>query len=253
VNAIAGVVIGTEVLTGKVEEANGAHLVRRCRDKGLALELLVTVHDEVDAIVEAVTLARARAPTVVTSGGVGPTHDDVTLRAVALALGRPIVRDAGLAERLRAAMGQEPPPAALRMCDVPQGSEFWFGASPLRVPVVSCGGVAMLAGVPELFRSQLEAVLARFPTRPVALAALYLRASEPEIAPALDAAAFAMPDVAFGSYPTFDRSLDHRVKVTIEHRDAAAVAAALARLRATLPAGAIVREDLPRDGSSAPP
>ena len=85
--ASAAVIIGNEILTAKVEELNGAYLIRRLREKGIPLRWVCIVPDEVDAIVEAVSTARSKADCVFTSGGIGPTHDDITVRGVALALG----------------------------------------------------------------------------------------------------------------------------------------------------------------------
>jgi molybdenum cofactor synthesis domain-containing protein len=237
---VAAVIIGNEVLTAKVVEANGSHLVKRARERGLRVTSVHFVPDEVDDIVEAVMLARRRAALVITSGGVGPTHDDVTVRAVSLALGRRVERVPRLEQLLREAWGATPPPPeALRMAEAPAGSTLLDSAD-TRFPVVGCDGVWLLPGVPELFRLQLEPVLALLPGAPVTLAVLYLSARESDIAHALDAAARELPDVAFGSYPTFDHASKWRVKLTIEHQLAARVAEAVARLERALPAGCIV-------------
>lgn len=240
---LAAIIIGNEVLTAKVVEANGSLLVRRCRERGVRLASVHVIPDEVDCIVEAVALARRRARFVVTSGGVGPTHDDVTVRAVALALGRKIVTSPRLVELLRAAWAPEDPPAAaLRMAEAPEGSEL-LESTDARYPVLGCEGVFMLPGVPEFFRAQLDAVLSLLPSSPVAIRMLYLRAQESEIAKTLDEVALTMPEVAFGSYPTFDPSLDYRIKITIEHGDPREVDAAAARLKGSLPSEVLVREE----------
>lgn len=239
---IAAVIIGTEVLTAKVVEANGAHLIARARTLGIPLASLHLVPDEVDAIVEAVLLARRRATVVVTSGGVGPTHDDVTVRAVALALGRRVERLLRLEQLLRDGWGAaEPPAEALRMAEVPAGAQLLESAD-TRYPVIGCDGVWMLPGVPELFRQQLEPVLALLPRAPVVLTTLYVSAWESEIAHALDAVARSMPEVAFGSYPTLDVTQAWRVKLTIEHAEQGPVELAVARLRRELPAGCVVAQ-----------
>jgi molybdenum cofactor synthesis domain-containing protein len=239
---VAGVIIGNEVLTAKVAEANGAWLTRRLRERGVPLAMLITVPDDVDAIVEALQFARRRARFVVTSGGVGPTHDDVTVRAVAMALGRRVVRLPEVEALVREHYGERATAEAMRLADAPEGSELvreegrWY-------PVLACDGVFMLPGVPELFRVQLEPVLQRLPGSPLSTAALYLSATEPEIAFALDAVALAMPEVAIGSYPTFDKSLDYRVKVTVEHARPEPVQQVLERLEQALPKGCIVRRE----------
>src|SRR4051812_3719441 len=125
---VAAVVIGNEVLTAKVTEANGAWLIKRLRERGILLHSVHFVLDEVDAIVEAVAAARRRAKWVLTSGGIGPTHDDVTVRAVALALGKPVVRLPEMEKLVREHYQGRLTPEALRLAEAPEGSELIYQA-----------------------------------------------------------------------------------------------------------------------------
>lgn len=239
----AAVIIGNEVLSAKVTEQNGAHLITRLRQRGIPLRTLMVVPDEIDVIVQAISRARELAQWVITSGGIGPTHDDVTVRAVSLALGRKVVRVPELAAEVVRHYGENVPPEALRLADAPDGAELltregaWY-------PVLACDGVFMLPGVPQLFKLQLETVLARLPGSPLALKCLYLKLGEPDLAAALDQVALAMPEVTIGSYPQFDADLDHRVKVTIEAKELALVEAAAEQLLAQWPKDALVRDEL---------
>ncbi|WP_257460274.1 competence/damage-inducible protein A [Archangium lipolyticum] len=236
----AAVIIGNEVLTAKVVDANGPHLIRRLREVGIPLRTLEIVPDEVDIIVEAVARARMRAKYVFTSGGIGPTHDDVTVRAVALAMGRRVVRLPEMVELIRERAMDKLTAEALRLADAPEGAVLipqpgsWY-------PVLTVEDVFMLPGVPQLFRTQLDAVLARLSGTPVHLRMLYLNLGESTVAAVLDRVALDMPHVAIGSYPMFDRSLDYVVKVTVESVEKGAVEEALARLQAGLPEGSVVR------------
>lgn len=239
----AAVIIGTEILTAKIEDQNGPLLIQRLREVGMPLRSLVIVHDEVDAIVAAVAQARSSATHVFTSGGIGPTHDDVTVRAVALALGRRVVRLPQMEQVLKdhaAAAGRTLPPETFRLADSPEGGELWMEEG-LFLPVLTCDRIYMLPGVPQLFRAQLEVVVSRLERRTIHMRVLYLSAEEPAIAAALDAVALAMPHVAIGSYPNFDRGRDYATKLTIEHSQLEPVEDAVARLTATLPAGCILR------------
>ncbi len=238
----AAIVIGNEVLTAKVTEANGALLIKRLRERGVVLHSVHFVLDDVDAIVEAVHLARRRAQWVFTSGGIGPTHDDVTVRAVALALGREVVRLPQMERLVREHYGERLTPEGMRLADAPEGSELIFQAG-ARYPVLACDDVFMLPGVPQLFKLQLETVLARLPVTPVHIQMLYLGAPEAEVAFALDQVALAMPEVAIGSYPTFDVGADYRVKITVEHKESAPVVEAVKRIEALLPAGVLLRRE----------
>ncbi len=240
------VVVGSEVLSAKVRDENGPWAARRLRELGVLLLSIHTVLDRVDDIVEAVDRARRGADWVFTSGGVGPTHDDVTVSAVARALGRPVVRSAQLVDAIRALHrrhneGAEPPAAALRMADVPEGTRLLGDAE---FPTLIAENVVMLPGVPQFFRLQFERIAPLLSAPPFRLASVFLGVGEGQIASVLDRIAREHPAVEIGSYPRFDDA-DHRVKVTIEAKDAARVAAALAALLVALPEGAVLRTEGP--------
>lgn len=239
--AVSAVVVGSEVLTGKVADLNGPLLIRRLRERGVTLHSVTTVHDDVDAIVEAVSLQRKHARYILTSGGIGPTHDDVTVRAVALALGRRVVRLPQMEALIRAHYLDATTPEALRLADVPEGSVLCAQPSTW-YPIIRCEDIYLLPGVPELFARQLETVLPNLPGHAVHARALFLRCGEAAVAGALDAVALDMPDVAIGSYPQFGAEADHRVKITLEGPEATRVELALARLLRELPQDAVIRQ-----------
>lgn len=238
----AAVIIGNEVLTAKVVDANGPYLIQRLREVGIPLRSLEIVPDEVDLIVEAVARARLRARYVFTSGGIGPTHDDVTVRAVALAMGRGVVRLPEMVELLNQRGPGRLHPEVMRLADAPEGAVLvpqpghWF-------PVLTVEDVFLLPGVPQLFRGQLDTVLGRLSGTPVHVRMLYLGVGEGAIAGVLDRVALDMPHVAIGSYPMFDASLDYMVKVTVESVDPTAVEEAVGRLQRGLPEGALLRTE----------
>jgi molybdenum cofactor synthesis domain-containing protein len=240
------VVVGAEVLSAKVVDENGPWLARRLRELGVELRAVVTVGDRVDEIVEAVDRERRRAGWLFTSGGVGPTHDDVTVMAVARALGRAVVRHAPLAATLSALHarhhgGEPPPAAALRMADVPEGTEL---VGDLGYPALRCENVVMLPGVPRFFRYQFDRIAPLLGGAPFRLACLYLGVGEERIAPQLDRVARAHPAVQIGSYPQFEDG-DHLVRLTVEGRELEAVQRAVVALLAALPDGAVLRVEGP--------
>jgi len=239
-------VVGTEVLSGKVQDENGPWAARRLRELGVHLLEIRILPDRVDEIVEAVERAARKADWVFTSGGVGPTHDDVTVCAVSRALDRPIARCAELAEAIRVLhrrhhAGADPPAAALRMADVPEGTRLMGDPS---FPTLVVGNVIMLPGVPEFFRLQFDRVSGLLASPPFRLACVFLSVGEGYIATVLEGVAAEHPSVEIGSYPRFDDA-DHRVKVTLEAKDAGKVAAALAAVLEALPPGSVVRTEGP--------
>lgn len=243
--AVSAVIIGNEVLTAKVTEANGTLLIRRLRERGVELTSVHLVRDEVDEIVEQLLACRRRSRFVITSGGVGPTHDDVTVRAVALALGRPVVRLPEMEARIRSYYGDKPVPAeALRMAESPAGGTLVPSQDP-RFPVLECDGIYMLPGVPQLFRVHLEAVLPLLPGQPRAFGQIFLNVGEADIAARLDAIALEKPKVAIGSYPVWGDGHDYRVRLTVEHESVEEVRAVMASLLTVLGQSAVVRTEGP--------
>jgi molybdenum cofactor synthesis domain-containing protein len=233
------VVIGNEILTGKSEDKNASFLIAELYELGVALRRIVIVPDEVDTIANAVRECASMFDYVFTSGGVGPTHDDVTIEAIARAFGRPVVRHPELEAMLRGYFGDGADAARMRLADIPEGSDL-IRAEGLRWPALVMQNVYVLPGVPELFRSKFEAIRERFRAEPFHVSEIYTREDEFDIAPRLDNVAARCPEVEIGSYPTFTRD-DYRVKITIESKEAAAVERARKALLELLDPEAIAR------------
>lgn len=238
----AAVIIGNEVLSAKVADENGPLLIQRLSASGIPLRSISVVPDDVDAIVEAVSRARGKAGVVFTSGGIGPTHDDLTVRAVALALGREVVRLPEMECRVRAHYGASLTAEGLRLADAPAGG-YLLEQEGTWYPVLACDNIYLLPGVPSLFRRQLDTVLKTLVGVRTHLSTLFLAVGEQEIASVLDRVALAMPHVAIGSYPQFDRRLDFSVKVTVEHGDREQVTKAAEEIVRGLPPKALVRRE----------
>lgn len=225
-------VIGNEVLSGKIEEQNARFLIGELRELGVALKCILTIPDEPEEIAAAVKDLSARFDYVFTSGGVGPTHDDVTISSIALAFERPIVRHPELEAILRAYFGDGIDETRLRMADVPEGSALVYGGE-MKFPVMACQNVYIFPGVPELFRKKFTAIRERFRVAPFYLRIVHTLEDEFDITDRLQAIANAHPAVALGSYPNF-ATPEYRVKLTLESKIEAAVEAAHQALLLTL-------------------
>ncbi|MFZ5892438.1 MAG: competence/damage-inducible protein A [Myxococcota bacterium] len=222
----AALVIGNELLSGKIQEANLIELARALRALGIRLIRAVFVPDDIDVIANSVRELRTLADVVFTSGGVGPTHDDVTVEAIARAFGVEAVIEPTLAALLREVYGERCTDAHLRMALVPQGAELVSNAD-VRWPTPLIGNVYVLPGVPEIFRMRLDAVRSHLTgPRPLISKAVFLALDEPELTPTLNSVVAAHPEVEIGSYPKwFDKS--YKTKVTFDGSDEQAVARAV--------------------------
>lgn len=249
---MAVVAIGNELLSGKVRDENLHWLSGQLRQLGVRMSVALVVPDEAQAIADALHYARARAELVLTCGGVGPTHDDVTLPALALALGRPLERHAGLAALIEEHYGPRFDPQLLRMADLPRGTELLHPA-PFVVPIFRLENVYAFPGVPEALRYLFAAWKEALRQAPFHLARLELDADEGQVAPLLrDVQAQQAGAAEIGSYPRFDAGAPYRVLVTIEGKDRAAVTAAAEAVAAGVASRLGPEAILRREGPSPP-
>jgi molybdenum cofactor synthesis domain-containing protein len=225
--------IGDEILSGRTRDTNMPHLAEALAARGIALRETRVVPDEEAEIVAALNALRARYTHVFTSGGIGPTHDDITADAVAAAFGVGI----DVREDARAILAQnyanpaaELNPARLRMARIPDGAELI--ENPVsRAPGFSLGNVHVMAGVPTVFAAMVAGLLPRLTGgRPLLSDTLRVDRPEGEIAGPLGLVAAAHPGVSIGSYP-FNAAGRFGSNLVARSEDAAALAAAMDALR----------------------
>lgn len=235
------IVIGNEILSGKVVDTNAAFLSRKLRELGVALRRILVIPDELEAIAESVRAYKPAFDVIFTSGGVGPTHDDVTMAGIALAFNRQVIRHPLLEEKIRALSGDKINEARLKLAEVPEGAELIF-AGDLNFPTVVFENIYILPGIPEIFRDKFAAISSRFAVDPYFMRVVYTRTAESAIAQYLNRTLEAFPLLQLGSYPKLGDP-EYRVRVTLESKDADYVTRAFEHLMALLPADAIVRTE----------
>jgi molybdenum cofactor synthesis domain-containing protein len=200
------VVIGDEILSGRTQDKNVAQLATWLNDHGIRLAEVRVVPDQIERIGEAVNALRASHDYLFTTGGIGPTHDDITVDAVAAALGVPVVVHPEARKILEDYYRDRPgglTEARMRMARTPEGAELlrnpYSGA-----PGIKIGNVYILAGVPNIAASMLEALTGTLEGgRPVVSVTVGARAPESDVADLLRETEAAHPGVAIGSYPFF--------------------------------------------------
>jgi molybdenum cofactor synthesis domain-containing protein len=243
----AVLVIGDEILSGRTKDKNIGYIADYLTAIGIDLKEVRVVSDEEPAIVEALNALRARYTYVFTTGGIGPTHDDITAECVAKAFGVPIdIHPEALAilkERM-AKVGGELNEARLRMARIPHGAELVrnrvSGAPGFRI-----GNVVTMAGIPTVMQAMLDEVASTLKTGAKLLSET-IRADlkEGDVGTELGAIAKANPDAIIGSYPFFDDKLGPNTNIVVRSRDAqkleqvkGAVEAMIARVKSQLAAG----------------
>jgi molybdenum cofactor synthesis domain-containing protein len=200
----AVLIIGDEILSGRTQDVNLAHIARYLGVHGVNVAEVRVVSDVIEEIAEALNALRARYDYVVTTGGIGPTHDDITADAVAHAFGVKLYEHPEILAMMQEKWGGELTPARRRMARVPEGGDLV--KNPVQGPPgFSIGNVFVLAGVPQIMRGMLEDVGPRLKGGAVTLSRTVrvTGSGEGVIAAPLEAVAKAHPAMSLGSYPFF--------------------------------------------------
>ena len=225
-------VIGDEILSGRTRDANMHHLAGQLTEAGIDLTEVRIVSDDAPAIIAAVQALSASYSHVFTSGGIGPTHDDITADCIAAAFDTPIdIRDdaRALLQAHYDRSGQELNTARLRMARIPDGATM-IDNPVSTAPGFTLGNVHVMAGVPSVFQAMIASVL---PTlsggAPLLSRSLRVVRGEGDIAGPLGEFAARHPDLSVGSYP-FQKDGIYGANLVVRGQDAAALDAAMAEL-----------------------
>jgi molybdenum cofactor synthesis domain-containing protein len=222
-------VIGDEILSGRTKDKNIGYIAEYLTAVGIDLMEVRVIGDEEAAIVDALNALRSRYTYVFTTGGIGPTHDDITADCVAKAFGVSIDVDpralAIMQERLKAT-GAEMNEARLRMTRIPKGADLVVNKVS-GAPGIWIGNVIVMAGVPSIMQAMLDEVAPRLKTGVRMLSeTVRANAREGDIGTQLGDIAKANPEVAIGSYPFFDPQHGPNTNVVLRARDAQKLAVA---------------------------
>ena len=239
------ILVGNELLSGQVEDVNAKFLLPELHTLGVAVKRVLMIPDEVEEIASAVRECAARFDYVFTAGGVGPTHDDLTIAGVAHAFDRRVVHDEQLKALIEAHFGAPLRPEHLRFAEVPEGAGL-IRAEQSPWPILHYENVYIFPGVPVILRRKFEAIRHRFQAPPFAAKAVYTRQDEIDLAPLLHRLTAQFPAVAVGSYPLWPEG-EYRVKVVLESKDHAALQQAFAALTDWLDPAQIVRTESPTE------
>jgi molybdenum cofactor synthesis domain-containing protein len=251
--AAALLVIGNEVLSGRTQDANVKFLATRLGELGLPLREVRVIPDVAETIIRTVNEVRARFDVVFTTGGIGPTHDDITSECVAAAFGVPWEHHPEAWARMEAHYAATPEgvaafnPARQRMATMPRGARLID--NPVSIaPGFTIGNVHVLAGVPRVMQAMFETLAPRLVGGPPILSRAVHTAGVPEgrIAEGLAAIQARHPALDIGSYPYY-RAAGGGVAIVAKGTDAAAAEAAIVEVTALMEAlgGAPVQGEPP--------
>jgi len=210
------IIIGNEILSGKVHDSNSFYLASELRKLGVNLMHISVIPDDADVIGNEVSEFSRLYDYVFTSGGVGPTHDDVTMEGIARGFAVKMVRHPRLAEYFNMKYGEDLNDAVMKMTYVPEGAEV-IDLGSMSFPLVLYRNIFVFPGIPEYLRNKFFLIKERFRSPDFYLKRFLLNARESDIAEILNSVVDESRDVAFGSYPILGNP-EYQIIVTAESK-----------------------------------
>ena len=233
------VIIGNEILSGKVRDDNSFFLASELRSLGVDLERISIIPDDIEIIGKEVAEFSGKYDYVFTSGGVGPTHDDVTMEGIAKGFNVKLVEHQGIKDMLCSRFSESVNSAVLKMANVPEGTEI-IQNEDIRFPVISFRNIFIFPGIPEYMKNKFSLIRERFRSSEFHLKRLFLNSHESSFAEILNEVVAENKDVDFGSYPVIGKP-DFRVMITVESKLKKSLEDALNDLISRLPEDIIVK------------
>lgn len=220
-------VIGDEILSGRTKDKNIGYIAEFLTNIGIDLKEVRVVADDEAAIIEALNALRTRYTYVFTTGGIGPTHDDITADSVAKAFGVPIDYDPRVVAMLKERFKGELNEARMRMTRIPAGADLIVNKASA-APGFRIGNVHVMAGVPVIMQAMMDEIAPTLKTGVKMLSeTIRADAREGDVGTELAAIAKAHPDVSIGSYPFFDPEKGPNTNIVVRSRDPEKLAAAM--------------------------
>jgi|Deesub1362A_J573_1020465.scaffolds.fasta_scaffold00740_6 molybdenum cofactor synthesis domain-containing protein len=235
------IIIGNEILSGKTQDTNSYYLASELRKLGVNVRRIVVVPDDIDAIAAEVAVQSEKYDYVFTAGGVGPTHDDVTMQGIAKAFNLKTVTNQKILEVIKERCGNRLNEPTMRMAELPEGAEV-IEVEGLRFPPIVLKNVFIFPGIPEFLRQKFSAIKERFRSEPFILKKIYVKEEECFIAHYLEKVTSEFPDVVVGSYPKVGVD-EYKVVVTLESTSQDSLSKAYDFLIGLLPENVVVRTE----------
>lgn len=211
------IIIGDEILSGKVSESNAFYMSQKCRGHGIDVKRILVISDSIDEIAVDVKDFSERFDYVFTSGGIGPTHDDVTILGISSAFNvKPVINEL-LRDIITMKMGDKVTKEALKMAEIPEGATLITDAT-LTFPLIQFKNIYIFPGIPDYMRMKFDVLTKTFYGPPFLLKKVYVNQYESEFASILNEVVSRHKEIKIGSYPVLNND-QYRVMLTLESID----------------------------------
>ena len=211
------IIIGNEILSGKINDINSPFLCQELRILGVEVRQIITIPDIPEIIGQTAVDFSKKYTWVFTSGGIGPTHDDITISSIANSFGVGLYESPKIIKIIQSFHGKNMTDAHKRMAMIPEGSKL-IETLKGRLPQLQFKNIFIFPGIPEFLKSRFSDIKENFRTTPIVLKEIFLNADEGKIADILDKTLDAYPKLMLGSYPRVSGE-NYKVKLTLESRD----------------------------------
>jgi FAD synthetase len=232
------IIIGDEILSGKIHDHNSFFMAKELWSHGIYVRRICIIPDSIDEIAKEVKSFSDNFDYVFTSGGIGPTHDDVSIEGISKAFKVKTI----ISSTLRKILEQRHStltPEQLKMAEIPEGAEL-VNDGTLAFPLIKFKNIFIFPGIPEFLKKKFSVIVNLFNEPLILMKKVYVNESESTIASILNEILIHLTDVKIGSYPVLD-NIDYRVMVTLESLNKDNLASALKMLLERLPKEKIVR------------
>ncbi|MCX8030189.1 MAG: competence/damage-inducible protein A [Thermodesulfovibrionales bacterium] len=233
------IIIGNEILSGKVMDVNSYFLVTELRALGVDVLKISIIPDDVRTISQEVRFFSALFDYVFTTGGIGPTHDDLTIEGICTAFGVKMIYNERLVSCLKTRYGDSINEAALKMALVPEGADLLMTEGN-NLPIVSYKNIIIFPGVPHLLRKKFHALKEKFRCSEYFIKKIFLNTDEIQIADFLNKIVSAYGNLLVGSYPAAGTE-DFKVLVTLESKSLTTLEKALKELLSLMPSEYVIK------------
>jgi molybdenum cofactor synthesis domain-containing protein len=233
------IIIGDEILSGKVQDLNSQFMARELRQHGIDLRHISVIPDDVQEIAKEVKEFSEKFDYVFTAGGIGPTHDDVTIEGIAKAFGVRLILNDSIKKFLNKRYGKHLTPEQLKVAEIPNGAEL-IKDDTIAFPLLIFRNIYILPGIPEYLEKKFFVIEKLFNEPPFLLKKIYIKEYEPEIAPLLNQLVKRHKNVKIGSYPVVGNK-DYYLMITLESMNIKSLNSALKDLMEKIPKKKVIK------------